>query len=295
MSVPPRTKREYLRQLVEGKNTAFRPLTDEEKTLGFLGWHERGYLPHCDYPGLVQFVTFRLADSMPASRRGEWEHLLRIEDVRERRAKLEEYLDRGVGACHLRNPQVAKIAEDAILHFHDQRYELLAWCVMPNHVHVLVHVWQMPLWKTVRSWKHFVQTQANRLLAERRLPARRDGERNSNEPCRRPAFQWQREYWDTFMRNEEQERKAIRYIENNPGKAKLCRSADRWPFSSARFRDEYNRLLIPAGAPASGTACFKQYHSAEREFGAPIRPGLSTALPPPPPARPASDIFARWP
>jgi len=254
MVVPPRTKREYLCQLVEGKNKAFRPLTDEEKALGFPGWHERGFLPHCDYPGLVQFVTFRLADSMPASRRGEWEHLLKIEDDREKRTKLEEYLDRGVGDCHLRDPRIAKIAEDALLHFHNEHYELLAWCVMPNHVHVLVHVWQMPLWKMVQSWKHFVQTQANQLLAERRLPARRDGKANSNEPGRRPALQWQREYWDTFMRDEEQERKAVRYIENNPVKARLCRVDKEWSFSSARFRDEFHRLLIPAGAPAPSTA-----------------------------------------
>jgi hypothetical protein len=128
MPVPPRSKREYLRWLVEGKNAAFRPLTDEERALDFLGWHERGYLPHCDYPGLVQFVTFRLADSMPASRRGEWEHLLAIEEVREKRTKLEEYLDCGVGECHLHDPRVAKLTEDALLHFHGQRYELLAWC-----------------------------------------------------------------------------------------------------------------------------------------------------------------------
>jgi type I restriction enzyme R subunit/putative DNA methylase len=254
MSRPPRTKREYLCQLVEGKKKAFRPLTDEEKALGFLGWHERGYLPHCDFPGLVQFVTFRLADSMPVSRRGEWEHLLKIEDDREKRTRLEEYLDRGVGECHLRDLRIAKIAEDAMLHFHNERYELLAWCVMPNHVHVLVHVWQVPLWKTMRSWKHFVQTQSNRLLAERRLPARRGDEMNSDEPCRRPAFQWQREYWDNFMRDEEQERTAIRYIENNPVKTRLCRVDKEWPFSSARFRNEFHRLLIPAGTPASGTA-----------------------------------------
>jgi len=254
MSRPPRTKREYLCQLVEGKKKAFRPLTDEEKALGFLGWHERGYLPHCDFPGLIQFVTFRLADSMPVSRRGEWEHLLKIEDDREKRTRLEEYLDRGVGECHLRDLRIAKIAEDAMLHFHNERYELLAWCVMPNHVHVLVHVWQVPLWKTVRSWKHFVQTQANRLLAERRPPARRGGEMNSNEPCRRPALQWQREYWDNFMRDEEQERTAIRYIENNPVKARLSRAKEEWPFSSARFRDEFHRLLTPAGTPASSTA-----------------------------------------
>src|SRR5258706_333344 len=111
MSSLPRIKREYLRQLVSEKNRWFRPLTEEEKRLGFLGWHERGYLPHCDFPGLVQLITFRLADSMPASRRGEWEHLLKIEDVRARRTKLEDYLDRGVGECHLRNLEIAQLAE----------------------------------------------------------------------------------------------------------------------------------------------------------------------------------------
>jgi type I restriction enzyme R subunit/putative DNA methylase len=222
MPVPPRTKHEYLCQLVEGKNKLFRPLTDEEKALGSLGWHERGYLPHCDYPGLVQFVTFRLADSMPVSRRGEWEHLLKIEDDREKRTRLEEYLDRGVGECHLRNPRIAKIAEDAMLHFHNERYELLAWCVMPNHVHVLVHVWQVPLGKIMQSWKRFIATNAGVVLTERRSPTRRVDEMVGNAPARRAALQWQREYWDNFMRDEEQERIAIRYIENNPVRAKLA-------------------------------------------------------------------------
>ncbi|MFO1512113.1 MAG: hypothetical protein U1F83_04230 [Verrucomicrobiota bacterium] len=56
---------------------------------------------------------------------------------------------------------------------------------------------------------------------------------------------WQREYWDTFMRSEEQERTALRYIESNPVKAKLCRTAGEWQFSSARFRDEYRKLVLP--------------------------------------------------
>src|SRR5258706_8732165 len=159
----PRTKRQYLRQLVDAKNESFRPLTEEERALGFLGWHERGYLPHCDYPDLVQFVTFRLADSMPASRRGEWEHLLKIEDVRERRTKLEEYLDRGVGECQLRDPAIARLAEEALLHFHNERYEMLAWYVMPNHVHVLVLVWQTPLWKLVQNWKVRIENQSRKL------------------------------------------------------------------------------------------------------------------------------------
>ena len=241
----PQTKREYLKQLVSEKNKWFRPLSDEEKALGFLGWHERGYLPHCDYPGLVQFVTFRLEDSMPASRRGEWEHFLKIEDVRERRMKLEEYLDRGVGGCVLRQLSVAQSVEDTLLHGHGSVYELLSWCVMPNHVHTLVHVWKTPLWKMVQRWKIHARLEARRTSEmERQAPARPESE-NNNVPSRRSALQWQREYWDTFMRNEEQEGKAIRYIENNPVKARLCRVPEDCTFSSARFQDEYRRLRIP--------------------------------------------------
>jgi hypothetical protein len=57
-------------------------------------------------------------------------------------------------------------------------------------------------------------------------------------------LKWQREYWDTFMRSEEQERTAIRYIEGNPVKAGLCRVAEEWMFSSARLRDEHRQLKL---------------------------------------------------
>ena len=257
MSQPPGSKRQHLRQLVTEKNRwSDRQLTVEERALGFLGWHERGYLPHCDFPKLVQFVTFRLADSLPAARCGEWEHLLAIEDVRERRTQLEEYLDRGLGECRLRDAPIAELTESALRHFHHDRYELLAWCVMPNHVHVLVDVRLTPLWKIVQSWKRFIQTQANRMSTERWSPTQPDDA--SDPPGRRPALHqtgavrssaalpsfWQREYWDTFMRDEKQRQQAVHYIENNPAKAKLCRTAKNWPFSSARLRDEYERLFL---------------------------------------------------
>lgn len=248
---PPLTKRQHLRELVYEKNNWEEPLSSADKANGFLGWHERGYLPHCDFPGLVQFVTFRLADSMPASRRGEWEHFLKIEELREKRTKLEEYLDRGVGECHLRDPRVAKLCEDTLLFFHNDRYELLAWCVMPNHVHVLVQVWDWPLWKMMAAWKKRVCAQARMSLRpERRSPDRPGGESSSDMPIGRSALRtfWQREYWDTFMRDEKQEKTAIRYVENNPVKGKLCRTVEDWPFSSARFRDEYRRLVLPAKA-----------------------------------------------
>jgi putative transposase len=238
------SKREYLQLLVHEKNRNSRTLTDEERSAGFLGWHERGVLPHCDFPGLIQLVTIRLADSMPSSRRREWEHLLQVEDLCERRTKLEDYLDRGHGECCLRNPRIARLAEETLLHFHQVRYDLLAWCVMPNHVHILVHVWQTPLWKLIRSWKQYIATHA--VPSERRPPARHEAMvANALPPGRRPALRWQREYWDTYMRDEKQERTAIRYIERNPAEARLCRTPEQWPCSSARFRDKYRRLFAP--------------------------------------------------
>jgi REP element-mobilizing transposase RayT len=232
----PRTKKEYLRQLVTEKNRTFRLLSAEERALGFRGWHERGYLPHCDYPGLVQFVTFRLWDSLPESRRGEWLHMLSIEDARIKRAKLERYLDRGIGACLLRDRRVATVAERALTHFHLDRYELLAWAVMPNHVHVLVHVWNAPLARMVQSWKTFAARHANEILG------------------RHGRF-WEPEYWDTFMRDERQERIAVRYIEQNPVKANLCRAPEDGSFGSARFRDPRTEALAwTTGARTSRSA-----------------------------------------
>src|SRR5438093_12142828 len=105
-------------ELVRDKREWARPLRHDAVNQGFLGWHESGYLPHRDEPGLVQFVTFRLADAFPEELRGEWEALLTIEDDRKRRVELEAYLDRGRGECHLRRTDIAGLVEGALRFFH---------------------------------------------------------------------------------------------------------------------------------------------------------------------------------
>ena len=192
---------------------------------GFRGWNERGYLPHRDEPGLTQFVTFRLQDSFPESLRSEWEHLLQIEDDRDRRDQLEAYLDLGRGESQLRQLRIGKLVEDALTFFHGQRYELRAWVVMPNHVHVLIKVGATPISRIVEDWKKFTAKEANKLLG------------------RKGAF-WQADYWDTFMRSAEHEATNRRYIENNPTKAFLVRDPEEWPWSSARLRDEFGVLRL---------------------------------------------------
>jgi REP element-mobilizing transposase RayT len=212
-------------ELVKGKRRWSSPPKTADARKGFHGWHERGYLPHRDEPGLTQFVTFRLADSFPESLRSEWEHLWKIEDDQKRRSELESYLDKGRGECHLRRPEIAKLVEDALLFFHRERYDLRAWVVMPNHIHVLFRVDATPMSRIVESWKKHTAFKANGILD------------------RRGAF-WHADYWDTFMRDSDHETRTRNYIENNPAKARLVLDPKTWPWSSARFRDAYGLLKL---------------------------------------------------
>ena len=186
------------------------PVSREDKIKGFRGWHERGYLPHRDAPGLIQFVTFRLADSFPAERREEWERLFASEDQTERRHQLQAYLDLGYGACHLRDPRIAELTVATLKHFDGERYKLIAWCVMPNHVHVLFETTNTAMSGIISSWKRFIGTRANQWLG------------------RTGAF-WQEDYWDTYMRDADDSDATAFYIEDNPRKAVL----ENWPWRSA--------------------------------------------------------------
>jgi hypothetical protein len=47
---------------------------------------------------------------------------------------------------------------------------------------------------------------------------------------------WSKEYFDRYMRNAEHFYRTVTYIEYNPDKARLCKSPEDWPFSSAFTR-----------------------------------------------------------
>jgi REP element-mobilizing transposase RayT len=206
-------------------------ITSADSPIPHRGWHSRGYLPHWDHPGMVQSINFRLADSLPMSviSKMEFELSLQPADKRkvELRRRIEEYLDAGRGDCWLLQPAVAKIVQNALLYFDKERYRLLSWCVMPNHVHVLIETQaQFPLAAVLHSWKSFTGHEANKLL-------QLQGE-----------F-WQREYLDRFVRNVEHFERIVAYIEENPVKAGLAKIKTDWPWSSAKFRNPGN-AAIPA-------------------------------------------------
>lgn len=195
------------------------------------GTRSRGYLPHLEAGQPVYFVTFRLADSLPrdllAELRKERQLLeaagragtqrapdqVRLEKLRALLRKAERWLDRGLGKCFMRDARIAKIVADALGHFEGTRYRIRAWCVMPNHVHVVFSPMNGHTLEAItHSWKSFSSLKANRLLG-------------------RSGRFWQREYFDHLVRNEASLQKIVRYVKDNPKKAGLRN----WPWVGGDF------------------------------------------------------------
>ncbi|HEY6232761.1 MAG TPA: transposase [Pyrinomonadaceae bacterium] len=185
------------------------------------GWHSRGYLPHFDGGEIPQFITFRLAGSLPRELLARWREELRTENCdtdATLRRRIELYLDHGYGDCHLRDPRVATMVQNSLLFFDRVRYRLSAWVVMPNHVHLLLTPGKnQELCAILQSLKSYTANEANKLIG---LKGR---------------F-WQSESFDRWIRDAEHFSKVLAYIENNPVKARLCNRAADWPFSSAWWR-----------------------------------------------------------
>ncbi len=170
-------KPEHLRHLIKDKREWDETLSPEAVALGFKGWYASKNLPHFDAPGVRQFITYRLADAMPAARRSEWSAFLDLEDELEKQRRIEAYLDQGYGECHLRDPRVADLVQENLWHHDGVKYRLLAWVVMPNHVHILVEIWNMPLGEVLKSWKSYTSKAARKILrgGDGSSPPRGDG------------------------------------------------------------------------------------------------------------------------
>lgn len=180
--------------------------------MSLTGWRSRGYLPHCDDKGLVQHIVFGLADALPGSMPSS------IIDPTARAEWADKAFDAAHGGRLLASRANATTVQRSLLHGDGKRYALAAWCIMPTHVHVLVERFSdYPLPKIIHSWKSFTAHAINK-----------------NEGRSGPL--WLREYFDRFMRSEDQFAWTADYIERNPVSAGLIERAEDWEFSSARWR-----------------------------------------------------------
>ena len=137
------------------------------------------------------------------------------------------------GSCVLRNERIARIVQDALLHFEGERYSLAAWCVMPNHVHVVVApIGRHRLSRVLQSWKSFTSKQINKVLG-------------------REGTLWERESFDHLIRTAEHFGKFVEYTESNHVSAGLCKRPEDWPFSScgAGFQPASIEFVDPRKIP----------------------------------------------
>lgn len=112
-------------------------------------------------------------------------------------------LNRNHGECLLRNESAAQIVANALKNFEGKRYALHAWCVMPNHVHVIFRPHEgFSLTGVLHSWKSFTAHAINKLLG-------------------RSGGLWQQESYDHLIRDQADLEHHINYVRNNPAKAGL--------------------------------------------------------------------------
>jgi putative transposase len=171
-------------------------------------------LPHWHPEGKTIFLTWRLFGSLPRS------VLSRLEQLRSDPDKqflaADEQLDSAhSGPLWLSDPEIAGYTQDAILRGAELgHYNLFAYVVMANHVHVLLEP-GVPLSRAIRGIKGVSARDANATLDRVGKPF------------------WQDESFDHWIRNGAELERIVFYIENNPVKAGLVKRAQDWPWSSA--------------------------------------------------------------
>jgi REP element-mobilizing transposase RayT len=210
-------------------------------TLEYKLFYQR-HLPHIQPPGATLFITFRLAGSIPAEvlkqlaleAESRDARLSRMPDPKER--AIEAYRehrrmfglwDRALdttksGPFWLRDPQIAELVPGSMHHCDGKTYDLVAYCVMPNHVHVIFTPLPKPeggyhaMSAIMHSLKRYTARESNLLLG-------REGQ-----------F-WQHENYDHVVRDEAELNRIIRYVLNNPAEAGLVERWEDWQWSYCKY------------------------------------------------------------
>lgn len=117
----------------------------------------------------------------------------------------------------LSNPENTEIIINALKYWEDKKLKNHAFCIMPNHVHWVFELFEKDvegnpvfMQDIMYSVKRFSSTQINKLV-------------------NRKGTLWQKESFDTTIRDEKHLYYAIQYTLNNPVKAGLVSDWINWP------------------------------------------------------------------
>ena len=207
--------------------------------------YSRRNLPHIYPIGATFFITFRLNDSIPqhllneirVKTRDELQTSLneknslseKLKILHKRFEDFEDHLDLfSYGQCHLKKLEVANILSKKILSFNGLYYTLLAYSIMPNHVHMIVDTsiqlnkdWnyeneEIPKdYIQVNSWMQLIKGGSSFLI---------------NKNLNRSGKLWASESYDHFIRNEKELEIKYRYTLENPTRASLPNEYSQMPY-----------------------------------------------------------------
>jgi REP element-mobilizing transposase RayT len=201
-------------------------------------------LPHYAPIGGCFFVTFRLADSLPTEVFMKLSTDRKQELAKARLSKsestfdLEERINRkyfglydneldlkGIGSCVLRQEGIRNIVANKLHKYHNSWYKLQAYCIMPNHVHVLFDTGlQIESVSGKSPWEKGRYAQLDWIMQHLKGGSSRVA---NQELCRKGAF-WQKDSYDHFVRSYDEWQRIVTYILNNPVKAGLVDDWTAW-------------------------------------------------------------------
>ncbi|MCH8474352.1 MAG: transposase [Opitutales bacterium] len=163
-------------------------------------------LPHWQQGEVLQFVTFRLGDSLPREKLTQWQSERKAwlegrsqtwsaeEESEYHRLftwRVEKWLDAGFGSCLLKEKRHRNVLEKTLMKFQGLRVEHYAWVIMPNHVHSLFKPLE-EMHSLIKAWKGV----SARLIGRGSI--------------------WQKMYRDTMIRDNQHFANVVRYIRRNP-------------------------------------------------------------------------------
>jgi REP element-mobilizing transposase RayT len=193
-------------------------------------------LPHKLPLGNKFFITTRLVDSVPQSviQQFELEQKIAIKLIEENYlsaddrkiqigkqwkrnfANFDKYLDTNTEGNHwLKQDEIAKAISDTLHYWDKKRYDLGAFTIMSNHIHLVIDTWDT---------ENYVETVTKIMQSIKRHTARQ-----SNILLNREGQFWQHESYDHLIRNEREFKNIIHYTAQNSVNAGLVKDWRDYP------------------------------------------------------------------
>ena len=215
-------------------NSAVRIMTKE---------YYRRNLPHWHPPNSMFALTYNLEGSIPKHilEQLKNEKAFQIKNLKEKGiegyelqeelnklqslyfGKYDDLLDNPKNDIqYFKNPKVAKVVQDSLEYLNDKVWKMVCYCIMSNHVHLIVYKLNQPLTKTLQSHKRHTAVKSNEILGSE-------------------GKFWQRETFDRKIRNRKEFGNQVRYAVFNPVKAGLVEKWQDWKYTW--IREEYEYLI----------------------------------------------------